>query len=949
LSTHLLDKSQMGQEDHKLAAIVFTDIVGYTRQMEENEQKTMQLLQRQRDIVFPLVQTYGGEVIKEMGDGLLMMFRSAVEAVRFAIALQNRLKDDELNVRAGIHIGDVVFRDGDVFGSAVNIAARIEPLAPPKGICISEDVRNQLANKADIKTIPRGRKELKGVRMPVDIHEVYLEGISKPIKNDLKSTLAGLWKRSVIQVAVFYLLVAWLLKLAIGAWVSQNLFSPYLADLSWVILLSLLPTIVLITLFRGRASSPNGRKWKTFGIPANVLLAVLLSFMLFRGKELGAITTHVTLENEDGEMISRRLMKSEFRKNISIFPFDYQSADKESNWLQYGIPLLMELDLGQDIFIRAASMTNYFEKIKEAGFDDGLNLPLTLKKKLAEQNRLNYFVSGSYKKQNDLYVLSTDVYETQSGRLISGFVIEDSDVFRLIDRQTIAVKHAVGIPEAHINNAPDLPVKEITSSSLPAFESFVKGHVASVIESDWDKAIKLLGNSVTTDPGFALAHLYLAQYYLNNNQFEKITGSLETVMDNLYKLPEQKQFLAKIYYYLMRQESEKAIAVNQMWIDLFPEDIQAYVVIAQRYQLANKFEEAIRAYQTILHLDPSQDNYLISIGNQFSRLGQLDSALVYYQQFERNNPQNPLSYRKLGEHYLKITEFGKAHENYEKASLLEPNNISFMLNLAEVQLYLEMPQKIEPKLMEILSRCSLAKDSGTVYSKLAEYHLRVGKIKKAIQFNELAFDHLKTVYTPKDILVWRTFIANLHVMAGDPEKSLAVLQEIEKKLHPPIDKIIAFGYMLHYIEAKHPAKAKSYIGLAMEIIEGFGEQMLLPNIYYSEGKIAELEGDHDKMLDSFKKYLELQPGIALGYQLVATAYRKSGNLPKAEEYIQQALDSDPFNPKNLLEAAYIYLDQSNPRKANEMVALALKIWVDADPSFSPAEEARQLLAQMSGV
>jgi tetratricopeptide (TPR) repeat protein len=135
----------------------------------------------------------------------------------------------------------------------------------------------------------------------------------------------------------------------------------------------------------------------------------------------------------------------------------------------------------------------------------------------------------------------------------------------------------------------------------------------------------------------------------------------------------------------------------------------------------------------------------------------------------------------------------------------------------------------------------------------------------------------------------------------------------------------------------------------MEIIEGFGEQMLLPNVFYSEGKIAELEGDHEKMLENFLKYHELQPGSAFGYQLVATAYRKSGNLPKAEEYIQQAIKSDPYNPENLLEAAYIYRDQGNPRKAHEMVSLALEIWVDADLSFSPADEARQLLSQLSGV
>ena len=174
----------MGQEDHKLAAIVFTDIVGYTKQMEENEFRTMQLLQKQREILFPLVKTYKGEVIKELGDGLMMMFNSAVEAVRFATAAQLTLKDEELTIRAGIHIGDVIFKDGDVFGSAVNTAARIEPLAPPNGICISEDVKSQLQNKTDIETIHLGKKELKGVSEPVNIYEVFIEGITKRPKKD---------------------------------------------------------------------------------------------------------------------------------------------------------------------------------------------------------------------------------------------------------------------------------------------------------------------------------------------------------------------------------------------------------------------------------------------------------------------------------------------------------------------------------------------------------------------------------------------------------------------------------------------------------------------------------------------------------------------------------------------------------------------------------------------
>ncbi|MCD4698649.1 MAG: adenylate/guanylate cyclase domain-containing protein, partial [Bacteroidales bacterium] len=242
----------MPEKTHKLAAIVFTDIVGYTKRMEENEQKTMQLLQKQREIIFPLVKEYGGKVIKEIGDGLMMMFSSAVQAVRFAIDVQTILKDEELTIRAGIHIGDVIFEKGDVFGSAVNTAARIEPLAQANGICISEDVRNQLQNKTDIQTISLGIMDLKGVKEPVEIFEVFIEGISDWQKKNIAWFFKDLWSRMVLQILAGYLVSSWIIKLAVAAIVARYMLSPHLVDLAWVILLSLLPTVFLLTYFHGK-------------------------------------------------------------------------------------------------------------------------------------------------------------------------------------------------------------------------------------------------------------------------------------------------------------------------------------------------------------------------------------------------------------------------------------------------------------------------------------------------------------------------------------------------------------------------------------------------------------------------------------------------------------------------------------------------------------------------
>ena len=145
------------QEHHQLAAIVFTDIVNYTKTMDSSEELAISFLDRQRKIFFPIIESYNGKVIKEMRDGLLIMFDSAIQAVRCTNDFLTKLNEEKFSVRAGIHIGDVMFKDGDVFGSAVNIAARIEPLASPNRMCVSEDVRSQIRNKTDFSLVSKGK------------------------------------------------------------------------------------------------------------------------------------------------------------------------------------------------------------------------------------------------------------------------------------------------------------------------------------------------------------------------------------------------------------------------------------------------------------------------------------------------------------------------------------------------------------------------------------------------------------------------------------------------------------------------------------------------------------------------------------------------------------------------------------------------------------------------
>lgn len=168
-------------EDRQLSAIMITDIVGYTSLMGTDEAKALKVLDQQRQFLIPLLETFKGKMLKEIGDGTLSQFRSAVDAVECAIAIQQELlKKTDFQIRIGIHIGDVVSKDGDIFGDGVNIASRIEPLAEPGGICVSGTVYENIRNQTDIQTFFLGEKQLKNVALPIKVYALACEGIQPP-------------------------------------------------------------------------------------------------------------------------------------------------------------------------------------------------------------------------------------------------------------------------------------------------------------------------------------------------------------------------------------------------------------------------------------------------------------------------------------------------------------------------------------------------------------------------------------------------------------------------------------------------------------------------------------------------------------------------------------------------------------------------------------------------
>jgi adenylate cyclase len=165
----------------RLAAIMFTDIVGFTASAQSNEADALRTLGEQEDLVRPLFRIHQGREIKSTGDGFLVEFDSALHAVQCAIGIQQQIQArnarpgvTRVQLRIGVHLGDVEERDGDIFGDAVNIASRIPALAPPGGVCLSGEVFNQVRNKIPNTLEKLEPQMLKNVRFPLDLYRVVL-------------------------------------------------------------------------------------------------------------------------------------------------------------------------------------------------------------------------------------------------------------------------------------------------------------------------------------------------------------------------------------------------------------------------------------------------------------------------------------------------------------------------------------------------------------------------------------------------------------------------------------------------------------------------------------------------------------------------------------------------------------------------------------------------------
>jgi len=202
-------------QTRRLAAILAADVAGYSRLMGEDEEGTLARLKAiRREVADPKIKEHHGRIVKTTGDGLLLEFASVVDAVRCAVEVQREMAernadvppDRRLELRMGINLGDIIKDGRDIYGDGVNVAARLEALAEPGGICVSRVVRDQVRDKLDFAFEDMGEQQVKNIARPVRVHRVLLSthpDPSKPVVGIAKEPSLALPDKPSIAVLPF--------------------------------------------------------------------------------------------------------------------------------------------------------------------------------------------------------------------------------------------------------------------------------------------------------------------------------------------------------------------------------------------------------------------------------------------------------------------------------------------------------------------------------------------------------------------------------------------------------------------------------------------------------------------------------------------------------------------------------------------------------------------------
>ncbi|MBT8180021.1 MAG: tetratricopeptide repeat protein [Eudoraea sp.] len=659
-------------QEHRLSAIMFTDIAGYTALMGSDEKRAFEMLQKNRNIHTGLLKKYNGVLIKEMGDGMLISFDLGSDAVRYAIEIQIASKEQNIPLRIGIHEGELVFEDSDVFGDGVNIASRLQEAADVGSILITEPVYRDVKNKADIHTRFLEEKYFKNVNEQVKIYNVLSEELPatdassvyseknkflrRPLLIQLLKTISVIILAIGVVATIFFLYGTTTIPFTERDWIVitdfENLTDETILDhsLNTAFILSVNQSRYLNVLTRRRmiATLKRMERESSTGIDEEIgrEIAIREGIQIFVVPTISRVGSQYILTARIQEAQTANILKSEVL---------YANSQDEIIGKLEQLSRKLRRRLGESRIM----ISNHSKPLKEATtsslealkqYSLGIESHLRLDFKKARSHYENAirldsnFTAAKASLGNILY----EKFDRDEGRkwldkaIVSIDNLTDREKFGILAFYAVNVENdlekGIGYTEKRLGLYPDDPVAH---NNLGWYLQN-QGKYDSALD-EYKMALKINPYMMLTNSG--IIWIYLDYYAQIDSAMTWSNRMIKNAPDN----PWGYFYLGSVHVGL--NELQKAEAAYLKAQELNSNFSMNQYRLAHVYRLQGKYTEAIKVLETLLRENPHEFSANYDLGVNYNALGKHELARAHFLKYKEiaetwlvTNPDDQKSY-----------------------------------------------------------------------------------------------------------------------------------------------------------------------------------------------------------------------------------------------------------------------------------------------------------------
>lgn len=575
----------------QLAAILFADMTGYTALMQENEHLARQKRKRFKEVLEDAVELFSGKILQNYGDGSLCIFSSAINSVSAAISIQEQLQlDPKVEVRIGIHTGDIVIEEESIFGDGVNLSSRIESLAVPGSVFISEKVFDEIKNQENISCREMGYFEFKNVKDPVKIFAVANEGIIVPARDELK----GKTKQPANRLAILPFVN-----------MSADPDNEYFSDGITEELLNALTKVEgLQVTSRTSAFSFKGKKDDIREIALKLNVDKILEGSVRKAGNKVRITAQL-INAADGYHIWSetydRLLTDIFEVQDDISSIIANRLRENLLPAQYKDPIVQTGTKNIEAYSCCLKAVHYWHKLTPADARKAIGC-------LEEAIKLDPGFARAY-----ALLAAAYSYLGSTGQ----------------------IKSATAFPLVH-----EYSNKALELDNTVAEGYLAKGSAYLFYEWKWKEAYKYLQKAYELNPGLSDAVQLLSYYYITIGEKQKGLKLLEEAINKDPLSPQLNYYLSESYVF--NELYDKAIAQANKILELHPKMRIVIEIKAWAYGMKGEWRTALGLFEEVHQLTGHPLKGITGLGVSYAKLGMTDKAMEYIhkvQQRERETPE----------------------------------------------------------------------------------------------------------------------------------------------------------------------------------------------------------------------------------------------------------------------------------------------------------------------